>query len=639
MLAAGQQHSVATTSSKADIRADSNRDGKVDIESSTDIAGKHNWSDTAGALFLSNIGDTDRRCSQMTKLPSFIHDPHQGDVLADVMAACHDAVDDVQRAPHLMAPIRTVPIRGLSPSAVGTISVSDHLARKLVRIFRPRGDDDDTWDIVTNETTFSSKHLTRGLQLGIDARTTRGFSGYMRLSNGKVKIRDEPPWDGRATVHFTVTDEGNTWSDFVMLRVAPVLSHHHLQKIDTVMTGKPLVSNSSYSRQRYKERMAMVSGLQQSMKNAGLESPLHIFQHSDAYWPQDFFEPGYQSMPGPNGTIGLRIVMFPQYHVRQTPYLMRELRAAGVGAVRDPSHPGVTKAPANHMINLDAGGNLETIPPYEHKGKKYPNGRIIMGGVDEQGKFPYMLSYLRAQEAQDPLLVDSLWLDVQHLDEFLQFVPANTTRGWRLAYADTESPVTALRKAQAKGFGSVWLEREPKRKDPENADRRHTIDDFLRSEAYLEANKESARRIRKAVELVVEETGLTEDETFGVPVLYRRRFRRRYEIPGFKAGRKRPGANATESPQRRNEARDRGMVSIFPSAINGIVLTASHYVAPKQYGPLVDGKDIMEEMARGVYARMGFDVDFIEDMYFARHQGDVHCATNTFRDMRGRWWQ
>ncbi|RDA83165.1 hypothetical protein CP532_4938 [Ophiocordyceps camponoti-leonardi (nom. inval.)] len=647
ILAAGQ-HSAATAS-KADVRADSNRDGKVDIESSTDIAGKHEWSDSAGALFLSNIGDTDGRCSQKAVMPSFTDEPDKREALTEILAACHDAADDVQRAPHLMAPIRTVPIQGLSPSAVGTISVSNDLAQRLVRIFQPKEADEITWDIVTNETTFSTEHLSRGLQLGIDARTTRGSSGYTQLSNGTVKVRDEPPWDGRATVHFTVTDEGETWTDSVMLRVAPVLSHHHLQKVDTVMTGKPFLGDDpSDGRKVDEKRMAMISGLQQSMKKAGIKTPLHVFNTSTHDWAQDVLEPGYQSMPGPNGTIGLRIIMLPRYAEHETANILRDLRAAGVGAIRDPSHPGKDKArEEDHWYTLDAGGNFETIPPYEHNGQKYPNGRIMMGGVDERGRIPYMTSYLRAQEVQNPpLLVDSLWLDVKHIDKFLQFVTANTSRGWYLMYADTEAPVAALREAQAKGFGDVRLEREPLGRDPEHSDRNGTISDFLASESYLDANKESAREIRKVVELIMKETGLSEDETFGVPVLYRRRFLDLFEVPGFKPDPSYAingtGTNATEadekSPQRRS-AKDRGMTAIFPSAINGLVLSGSHYVASKQHGPLVDGKDMMEEMVKGVYGRLGFNVDFIEDLYFAQRKGDVHCATNTFRDMGGRWWQ
>ncbi|RDA93998.1 hypothetical protein CP533_4980 [Ophiocordyceps camponoti-saundersi (nom. inval.)] len=633
VLAAGQ-NSLATAL-KADIRADSNRDGKVDIESSTDLAGKHEWSDTAGAIFLSNIGDTDRRCSQMKETSE---DPMTRQI---TLLACHDAADDVQRAPHLMAPIRTVPMQGLNSSAVGTISVSDDLASQLVRVFRPKGEGKCSWEIVTNETTFSAEHLSRGLRLGIDARATRGFSGYTRSDNGTVQVRDGPAWDGRATVRFTVTDGTETSTDSVVLRVAPVLSHHHLQEIDTVMTNNASINpdDAPERKEKKKDLQAMISGLEQSMKKAGIKTPLYLFKNLAITWGQDYFEPGYQSMPGPNGTVGLRILMIPHYGEKLAESISRELRATGIGAIVDPSQPNRNSSSKDHPGNIDGGGNLETIPPYEHNGKKYPAGRVIMGGTDEQGKSPYMLPYIQAQEAQDPLLVDSLWLDVRHIDEFLQFVPANTSRGWYLMYADADAAVDVLRDAQKRGFGGVKFERAPKRDD--NPDHRETINDFLSSDTDLEAIAESAQHVRKAVDLLKSETGLSEEETFGVPVLFRRHILYPYERPGFVpfAAENSTAFNASEAkgPQRR-AARHRGMSSIYPNAINGLVLTGSHYVAPKQYGPLVDGSDIMEERVRSVYAGVGFDVDFIEDLYFARQEGDVHCATNTFRDVRRRWW-
>lgn len=45
-----------------DIRADTNRDGKVDLTGDTDVAGKGFWSNTRGAIFLPNIDDSHHRC-------------------------------------------------------------------------------------------------------------------------------------------------------------------------------------------------------------------------------------------------------------------------------------------------------------------------------------------------------------------------------------------------------------------------------------------------------------------------------------------------------------------------------------------------------------------------------------------------
>ncbi|KAF5125881.1 hypothetical protein E5D57_010573 [Metarhizium anisopliae] len=201
---------------KADIRADSNRDGKVDTEGSSDLGkGKETRSEEVGALFLPNIGDTSDRCREL----------HEGQPAA--LVKCNDASDDIQRASKYLPPLRTVPISGLGSSAVGRISVSDPLARKFVRIFQRSAaseisqepDDDGTivdeelegafdslfadeksgyynWKIVDEKTTFSVTQLAQGRQLGIDARGPRGHLVAEIDDDGNSKTDKVHPWDG-----------------------------------------------------------------------------------------------------------------------------------------------------------------------------------------------------------------------------------------------------------------------------------------------------------------------------------------------------------------------------------------------------------------------------------------------------------
>ncbi|KAK2593834.1 hypothetical protein QQS21_008449 [Conoideocrella luteorostrata] len=76
-----------TDTLKADIRADTNRDGRVDVTGSTDVQGKQTWTEKRGAIFLANIGDTDGRCAKKIK-------PYSG----KDYTRCHNADDDIQRA-------------------------------------------------------------------------------------------------------------------------------------------------------------------------------------------------------------------------------------------------------------------------------------------------------------------------------------------------------------------------------------------------------------------------------------------------------------------------------------------------------------------------------------------------------------
>uniref|UniRef100_A0A8H7N649 Uncharacterized protein n=1 Tax=Bionectria ochroleuca TaxID=29856 RepID=A0A8H7N649_BIOOC len=149
----------------ATILADVNRDGHVDVEGNSDVEGKATWTEDRGALFLANIGDTNQRCASSRNFDT-----------------CNDAEGNELRNPKYLAPLRTLPITGLSTSAVGTVKVLDQAAAAKTRIFFKSG---ESWSFVSSNYTFSASELEGGLELGIDARDVR-----------------RPEWDGRAQVTF-----------------------------------------------------------------------------------------------------------------------------------------------------------------------------------------------------------------------------------------------------------------------------------------------------------------------------------------------------------------------------------------------------------------------------------------------------
>ncbi|WEW59903.1 protein-arginine deiminase [Emydomyces testavorans] len=598
---------------KADIRADTNRDGRVDMHGDSDVQG--DLGQNSEALFLANIGDTNRRCSQM---PQF-----QGDISSEeIFDTCNDAVDDIQRAPQYMAPLLTIPIKGLSPSASGRISVSNNIARANVRIFRRR---DKGWEITDENTTFSSAELAGGLELGIDARDTR--------RPGK--------WDGRATVHFTVEDQAQKSTGSVNLRVAPVLTHHHLQRAQQIFV-------SDLEGDFHK---AFFQGLAASVKKAGISSPVYVANTGDQ-WTQDFFEPGYTSMPGPNGTISLRIMVRSSQKPRTAGRLVfQQFRDTGIGAVQyftnDIRH------------TRDSTGNLETIPPYEHNGKKFPAGRVIMGSSSSYQ--PQILDYLRIQETQDPLPLKTDWLAVQHVDEFLQFLPANTPRGWRLMYGDTEAGLEILKEAQAAGHGQVLAFSRP---SEDESYPKFTIAQVVNSKPFQEYNAACANETRHNLDILKRETGLRDEEITAVPALYWD-FKKTFE-PGNPSRLKLttdmigdeefsiegdflkhsilrmalPEASTGESKSLHGrEQKTTGALAFYPGAVNGLVLSNEHYLSPQQWGPVIDGRDILQEAVKKVYNSVGYTVDFLDDWYYHIGHGEVHCGTNSARDTTTPWWK
>ncbi|KAK8148780.1 hypothetical protein G3M48_009182 [Beauveria asiatica] len=582
-IPAGLTHNRARTNGTLQvvILADTNRDGKVDIEGTSDLGeGKKTWMNGSGALFLPNIGDTSDRCRHL-----------HGDSIS--LLNCNDASNDVQWAPKYLAPLHTIPIDDLSVSAIGRISVSDPIARQSVRIFRPNASpgpkeaQPDDWTIVDNDMTFSAAELAEGLRLGIDARGPRGHL--------VTELETDTPqtWDGRVTVTFSVTDGETSSTDSVMLRVAPLVTHNHLQPVTKVFT---------FRRDRNTE---VFDGITAGVKKAGISDPIQETEGLSNFI-QDLFETMYASIPGPDGSnISLPIVLpAPMTRTpKQGPMqVAKQIRSTGVGMVTDVLVRGTNEE------TLDAMGNLETIPPYEHNGKKFPAGRIVMGANQTAGRVPRSLPFLEAQEMQDPILVDSTWLEVQHVDEFLQFLPAKSPRKWSVMVSDPLAAVKILEEAKAGGHGD-----EPFTSQPDAILRKVFTVNKLLEKGVKEANEECARRIAGTIEMLKREAGISDDEIFRVPVLYGK-------VP-------RPTHPSNGDFQVR---------ALYPNAVNGLVLTDSFYLAPKQWGlPNAEGTDTMQQAVEDAYRKAGFNVEFADDWAFHSQQGDIHCLTNVLREIPG----
>ncbi|KFY90277.1 hypothetical protein V498_06070 [Pseudogymnoascus sp. VKM F-4517 (FW-2822)] len=576
---------------KADIRADSNRDGTVDIHGRSDLSDKLSNSNDAGAIFLANIGDTDRRCSKLA-----LSGPAPSN---EELAACNDASDDIQRAPQYLAPLRTAPIPSLSLNASGTVAIQDTNSRSKVRIFRLEG---SQWIITSNEHAFSQHELASGLKLGIDARDTRRPG----------------VWDGRVAVTFTVHDGTSTATDTVRLRVAPVLTHHHAQAAREVLTTAGNYSDTGNFFQGW-----FVDRLQNSLDKTRGRYPLTQFNGSDDIWAQDFVEPGYTSMPGPNGPINLHVMIRSAQDERVAGRQVFEyLRKSGVGAVQ---HLG------GERNDINAMGNLETIPPYEFRGKRYPAGRIIMGAHNTTR--PFIMEYLRAQQVQDPLLLDTDCLAIGHVDEIVQFLPVNSPRGWVMLVADPVSGVEMLQNAVRHGHGDTHAFSRQNDTVGNPTDLfgipggLHGVpDDYISEvlgwEGILKANTAIASCMERNVRILKAETGITDNEIIRVPVMFRTGLA---FAPGNGIG---PDRNTSTTLG----------VSLYPNPINGLVLNHGDILAPTPWGPVIDGVDILATTVQTIYRKLGFQVSFV-DNWNSHHTwgGEVHCGTNVIREGK-RWW-
>ncbi|KAI1382914.1 uncharacterized protein F4822DRAFT_434845 [Hypoxylon trugodes] len=272
-------------------------------------------------------------------------------------------------------------------------------------------------------------------------------------------------------------------------------------------------------------------------------------------------------MPGPSGPITLQVFIRSSQGSRIAGRQVFEyLRDTGRGAVYS---TGGTRD------EIDFMGNLETIPPYEHKEKSFPAGRVI----------------------EDPLILDTDWLAVGHVDEMVQFLPAdNTLHGWVLFVADPIRGLQILQNAQKAGHGSLQAFSQPDESFPSipRGVPNSTIDEIL-TDKLIADNERFAEHIKGVRDTLQEKTGIPDTNAHWVPMILETGVRW--------------GPDDGVAPDL-NYSVTHG-AALYPGVLNGVVLSNSIYLFPKPWRPVIDGKDIIVEATNKVYEEVGFGVVYI----------------------------
>ncbi|MCK8438439.1 hypothetical protein G3I77_37175 [Streptomyces sp. D2-8] len=610
---------------RVDLRADVDRDGRVDLAGGTDTAGEDTWSVGRGAVFLPNIDDDSKRCP--TTGPG-------GRRLSDAkLAACNDASDNKVngRADAAdLARVRSVPLKNLPSGAKGSVKVTKGADRSRVFVKR-----NGAWKLVTSQTRLTKAELAAGVEFGVE---------------GKDVIRDSAKWDGHVSVRLKVTSSAGTASDTVTLRAAPLLTHHALQNTQQLLVTK-IKGNDPWAKHQRK----FVKNLEKEAQQAGITKPLVTFEKYGDIWAQDFVEPAYLNMTGPDGRQRTMRVMLRSAQDREAGReLYEKLRGPNIGVVQAKGRD------MQGWETLNSYGNLETIPPYAHNGRSFPAGRIIMGErKDGSGVRPSkeIRTLLTSQGLQDPLLLDTSWLHVGHVDEFIQFLPADTPRGWRIGVADPGAGIELLRAAQRDGHGATKMFSVPGF-DGASAPK-ETIDQALASRYLVKDNTMAAGKIAANLEILKRETGVSDAEIVKVPALYTRGMETGDEGTRVPLLRRLGGSADPEVVERHGQQQLLGrdgnanagasaapapetvMTSAYvPGAVNGILLSRDRYLAPRQWGPVIGGKDVFTEAVTAAYTGAGMKVSYVDDWYtYHLGMGEIHCGTNTLRDASAAWWK
>ncbi len=514
--------------------------------------------------------------------------PTSGNPNDATLAGCFDAADEVVNGPADLldlARLRTAPWAAAPSDASAHILVSPATAK--VRLFKR--DASDAFVVFHPETdTLGQAELVAGVELAIEATDI---------------VRDASQWDGY--VDLTLLVDGGTGasgaigmaSDTVRMRVAPVLFRHHLDPAEQIFASAMNYSGSQVFR----------TDLQASMNEAAVPvSTLTTFNVNDQ-WNQDYFETAYMAMPGPGGEphaidVNFRSANHTGGQLRSAGRVVFGLRGPDIAAAVqfDPSH-------SNYMDTLNSFGNFETIPPFSHAGKSYPMGRVFRGGTPDYYPDKSFDRMVDAQSAQLPVWADTSWLLVSHIDETLSFLPAPSARGWVVLASDPTMARAIFEAIEADGGGSLVVFKGKRWYG--NVSAQTTVSAMLDDIDVMNDSAWAAVHTADQLAMLASVAGVSDAEIVS-------------------------GAHLFGSY-------DGYLIAHQPGVVNGIVLSSSHFGAPKPWGPVVDGRDAFEKQLEDALAPIGVDVSFIEnwDLYHAL-DGEVHCGSNTRRKVPTDvyWW-
>ncbi len=554
----------------ADLRADVNRDGVVGLDDEADDKNEDTWDAAHGAVFLANIDDDEEACTT------------QG--VDDVdLPKCNDAADSTVNGAEDARDLARIKLKAwpLAPEdTTATITVS---APDAVRLFVVRG---TSFELFDASKPISAADVRSGLELAIEAKDI---------------VRDPALWDGYVDLSLEMKGGGQSGTDKLRLRVAPLITYHHLSAAES--TWVSLVNAAGNT--------AMRSDLAEAATAAGVPAPKTI-QVSDQ-WTQDFFETAYMSMPAAGGqqhAIRVAIRSANQQNPNSTRNPLRPAGRAAFALMRGKDAAAIQQFDAarrGRFDTLNSFGNLETIPPYTYDGKSYPLGRVLRGSTPTYYVDQVFTKMMEAQNVQPPVYIDTSWLLVGHVDETLSFVKASSPRGWVALVNDARLARDMLQQQADAGYGNTpmfvgkyWDSQSPAQQ---------TINQVLSDTDVMSASAEAAAEVDDQVAALKAATGLTDAELIRIPYLH-----------------------MTESGR---------SVAYQPGMVNGLYLSPTHFVAPDPHGPSINGTDIFKAAMQSALAPLGITVHFAEDWdTYHRNLGEVHCGTNSVRQVpAAKWWE
>jgi len=257
----------------------------------------------------------------------------------------------------------------------------------------------------------------------------------------------------------------------------------------------------------------------------------------------------------------------------------------------------------------DSFGNLEATPPVTVDGKHYPHGKVYYGDGGGGGQVVRELQDMFGEQVvQAPFELDTSWLCVGHVDEFMSWIPdASAPKGWKLVYTDIP------------GAWDILEAMDPSTEIPlygqgHNFD---TVGEILGDAALRGLNQDLwDDYLEPNLEILKEETGLTDDDILWLPGLF--------EVAGGCGG-----TTAALIP---------GMANLIVANFPGEPI--KHFMADPFLRTDRDDQstDPMIDAVRGLFPA-DHEVYFLDDFWvYHMGLGEVHCGSNVVRTPVSDWW-
>lgn len=553
------------------LAVDANRDGQLDLEGTSDEAGKNDFSALAGAVLLANLDDDDRN--------------HAIDAANTMVDGDADTSDLARFA------VAGLP---LAPDNASAALAIDAMSAMHVHLFRVTGPADkaSSYSHVATPTSvpLTAAELRTGAIFAIEADAFAGGT-----ADG---------WDGRVRITLTAYTGGTpAGTDAAQLRVAPLVFQWNTAPTSTIYYSDFDIDS-----------MPLRRGLAPAC-NAGIQCRGLVLEgDAEDQWTQDFFDVGYTSMPAEGGTNhGLRVLVRSAQPDRLAGEVVYNRFLAPDFGVIDVHGPMLDDS-AGLGYSMNSFGNWDVVPPHEHAGATYPLGRNIYGAGSDAANQPdpVFVAFVKAQAVQPPIVVDTSWLVVGHVDEYFTWVKTNTPRGWGMLYGDPARARQMLLDLQAAGHGADKLFAGLQTFDYADPNEpvisaEATIDQVLANADLMAESQNAQVEIETAIELMKSEVGLDAAEFTSMPFLFSRVY----------------GAALAYQP---------GTVNLLHA--DGRV------VVPKPFGPTIDGKDPFETDVETRLGALGLAVGFADDWdLYHVNMGEVHCGTNVAREIASNWWE